>query len=54
MYRRSVIDEVGGFDPRAGGSADFDLNIRIARRWPIHCHGRLVLDYRTHPDSQSG
>ena len=53
LYRRSVIDEVGGFDPRAGGSADFDLNIRIARRWPIHCHGRLVLDYRTHPDSQS-
>ena len=40
LYRRSVIDEVGGFDPRAGGSADFDLNIRIARRWPIHCHGQ--------------
>lgn len=54
LYRRGVIDEVGGFDPRAGGSADFDLNIRIARRWPIHCHGQLVLDYREHADSQSG
>jgi hypothetical protein len=53
LYRRGVIEEVAGFDPRAGGSADFDLNIRIARRWPMHCHGRLVLDYREHPDSQS-
>ena len=53
MYRRAVIDAVGGFDARAGGSADFDLNIRIARQWPIHCHGQLVLEYREHPESQS-
>ena len=54
MYRRVVVEAVGGFDPRAGGSADFDLNIRIARRWPIRCHGRTVLDYREHAGSQSG
>jgi glycosyltransferase involved in cell wall biosynthesis len=54
MYRRAVLDAVGGFDARAGGSADFDLNIRIARRWPVHCHGQTVLDYREHPESQSG
>ena len=53
MYRRAVLDAAGGFDARAGGSADFDLNLRIARRWPVHCHGRTVLDYREHPDSQS-
>ena len=53
MYRRTVIDAVGGFDPRAGGSADFDLNIRIARRWAIRCHGELVLEYREHVASQS-
>jgi glycosyltransferase involved in cell wall biosynthesis len=54
MYRKAVIDAVGGFDARAGGSADFDLNIRIARRWPVHCHGQIVLEYRDHPESQSG
>lgn len=54
MYRREAVEAVGGFDPRAGGSADFDLNIRIARRWPVRCHGQVVLDYREHPDSQSG
>ena len=53
MYRRAAVDAVGGFDPRAGGSADFDLNIRIARQWPVRCHGQIVLDYREHADSQS-
>src|SRR6266436_245876 len=27
MYRREVVDAVDGFDQRAGGAADFDLNI---------------------------
>jgi len=53
MYRRPTVEAVGGFDPRAGGSADFDLNIRIARQWPIYCHGKTVLDYREHAESQS-
>ena len=53
MYRRTVLEAIGGFDPRAEGSADFDLNIRIARKWPIRCHGDVVLDYREHGASQS-
>lgn len=53
MYRRAVVDAVGGFDARAGGSADFDLNIRVARRWAVHCHGQVILDYREHAGSQS-
>ncbi len=53
MYRRVVVDAVGGFDARAGGSADFDLNLRIARRWAVHCHGQVVLNYREHVGGQS-
>jgi glycosyltransferase involved in cell wall biosynthesis len=53
MYRRAAVEAVGGFDRRAGGSADFDLNIRIARTWPVRCHGRTILEYREHPASQS-
>ena len=53
MYRRVAVEPIGGFDPRAGGSADFDLNIRIARCWPVRCHGRTVLEYREHDGSQS-
>jgi glycosyltransferase involved in cell wall biosynthesis len=48
MYRRAALDTVGVFDPAAGGSADFDLNIRIARRLPIACHHEVILEYRQH------
>jgi len=48
IYRRSALDAAGGFDPRAAGSADFDLNVRIARRQPIACHHAVVLEYRQH------
>jgi glycosyltransferase involved in cell wall biosynthesis len=48
MYRRSALDAVGAFDPSAGGSADFELNIRVARRLPIACHHQVILEYRQH------
>jgi glycosyltransferase involved in cell wall biosynthesis len=48
MYRRAALDTVGVFDPAAGGSADYDLNIRIARRLPIACHHEVILEYRQH------
>jgi glycosyltransferase involved in cell wall biosynthesis len=47
-YRRSAVEAAGGFDPSAGGSADFELNVRLARRLPIACHHRVVLEYRQH------
>jgi hypothetical protein len=48
MYRRRALAAVGGFDPSAGGSADFELNARIARRFPIACHHQVILEYRQH------
>ena len=53
-YRRSVLDRIGGFNPSARGSADFELNIRIARQFAVGCHHQVVLDYRQHSDSMSG
>src|SRR5262249_14937250 len=53
LYRRAAIESVGGFRPKAGGSADLDLNLRIARLWPVHCHGEVILEYRDHNVSQS-
>ncbi|HJQ71520.1 MAG TPA: glycosyltransferase [Blastocatellia bacterium] len=54
MYRRSVFDSVGLFDPRVNASADYDLNLRIARRHPIFCHGEVVLEYRKHGSNMTG
>ncbi len=48
MYRRSVFDGIGLFDPGVNASADYDLNLRIAKNFPIFCHGEVVLEYRKH------
>ncbi len=46
MYRRTVFDSVGGFDPSVNGAADYDLYLRIARDYPVHYHGEVVAEYR--------
>jgi glycosyltransferase involved in cell wall biosynthesis len=54
LYRRAVLEASGPFDPSARASADYELNIRIARRHPIGCHHDVVLDYRQHDANMSG
>jgi glycosyltransferase involved in cell wall biosynthesis len=54
LYRRAALEAAGGFDPWAGGSADYDLNIRIARQQAFACHHAVVLDYRQHEGSMTG
>jgi len=53
LYRRSALDATGAFDPFAHGSADYDLNIRMAHRFAIGCHHQVVLDYRRHGANMS-
>ncbi len=53
MYRRDALDAGGPFDPAAGGSADYDLNIRMARGSAFGCHHQVVLEYRQHGGSMS-
>jgi glycosyltransferase involved in cell wall biosynthesis len=48
MYRRTVFDKCSGFDHLAGGSADYEINIRIARNHPVGCLGKITLEYRQH------
>ena len=54
LYRREALQAIGGFDPEAGGSADYDLNVRIARQRPIACHHDVVLEYRQHDANMTG
>lgn len=53
MYRREVLESVGGYDPSVSGSADFDLNIRVARHFPVCSSNTLVIEYRRHDESMS-
>jgi glycosyltransferase involved in cell wall biosynthesis len=46
MYRRSVVESVGGFDTSLSASEDYDIYLRIANDYPVHHHGELVAEYR--------
>ncbi len=48
VYRRSALEAVGGFDESLTAADDYDLYLRIARRFPIYCHDAVVTDYRRH------
>jgi len=54
LYRRSTLDAAGAFDSSASGSADYDLNIRIARRFATGCHHQVILEYRQHGANMTG
>ena len=48
MYRRAVFASVGGFDSSVDASADADMYLRIARRFAVCRHEKVVADYRQH------
>jgi glycosyltransferase involved in cell wall biosynthesis len=48
VYRRSALESVGGFDESLAAADDYDLYLRLARRFPIYCHEEVVTEYRRH------
>lgn len=48
MYRRDVLLSAGGFDETLPAGEDWDTYLRIAQRFPIHCHDEIVSEYRQH------
>jgi len=53
LFRRSVLEEVGGFDTRLRVAEDYDLYLRIARDYAICCHSAVVAEYRLHQTNVS-
>jgi glycosyltransferase involved in cell wall biosynthesis len=54
MMRRSLLEEVGGFDEDLPVCEDYDLWLRIACRYPVHLIGdRLIVKEGGHPDQLS-
>lgn len=53
LFRRSVFDEVGGFDATLRVAEDYELYLRIARARPICCHAAIVAEYRRHEANTS-
>lgn len=48
MVRRSVFDEIGGFDLRLSTSADWDLAYRVSERDTVGFVAEILLKYRVH------
>ncbi|HET7553672.1 MAG TPA: glycosyltransferase [Gemmatimonadaceae bacterium] len=46
LFRRSVLDREGAFDTTLRSAEDYDLLLRIARRYPTSFHQELVAEYR--------
>jgi len=55
MLRRSVVQEVGLFDPNPAllGSEDWDLWLRISRKFPVGVVRKYLTTYRSHLGAQS-
>jgi glycosyltransferase involved in cell wall biosynthesis len=58
MFRRSALDEAGGYDPalraaKAEGCEDWKLYSRIASRYELRVIKEFVTLYRVHPHSMS-
>jgi glycosyltransferase involved in cell wall biosynthesis len=53
MYRRAVFESVGGFDTSLGACEDYDMYLRIARRFPVCSYNKVVAEYRRHDTGMS-
>ena len=53
MFRRDVLQAVGGFRREFEGADDQEMYLRIARQYPIHCHHHVIAEYRRHPGQNS-
>ena len=48
LYRRAIFERNEGFRKSADHSCDYELYLRIARQYPICCHGTTVSQWRQH------
>jgi glycosyltransferase involved in cell wall biosynthesis len=53
LFRRSVLERVGGFDTTLAACEDWDLHLRIACRYPVGQHREVVALYRRHDTNMS-
>jgi hypothetical protein len=53
MYRQGALNAVGGFDETLTACEDWDVYLRIARRFPVCRHQELVAEYRYHHGNMS-
>jgi glycosyltransferase involved in cell wall biosynthesis len=53
MFRRSVLENMGGFNSSFSAGADWDLYLRISKIHPVLCHHQVIAEYRIHENSMN-
>jgi glycosyltransferase involved in cell wall biosynthesis len=53
LFRRTVLEQVGGFDTTLSVAEDYELYLRVARKHPICSHPSVVAEYRIHQTNAS-
>jgi glycosyltransferase involved in cell wall biosynthesis len=53
MYSREVLKRAGNFDTEVNATADYEMYLRIARRFKVQKHGSVVAEYRKHDGNMS-
>jgi glycosyltransferase involved in cell wall biosynthesis len=53
LYRTAAVRTAGGFTPRIDAAADYELHLRLARKYPIVGTDREVVEYRRHGSNMS-
>jgi len=48
VHRRAALEAVGAFNQDLAAGDDYELYLKLARRYPIYCHDAVVTDYRRH------
>jgi glycosyltransferase involved in cell wall biosynthesis len=48
LHRRDCLLAVGGYDETLRRNEDYDLYLRIAKRYPIASHPAIIAEYRRH------
>jgi hypothetical protein len=53
IFRRELLLSSGGFDEKLPCCEDYDVYLKLARKFPVAMHGGLVAKYRRHGSSLS-
>lgn len=53
MLRLAALDQAGCYDPRFTGAEDYELVLRLARRWKLANLTEVCLDYEINPHALS-
>ena len=53
LFRRDAVLAVDKYDPTLAASEDYDLCLRISRRFPVACHSHVIAETWKHEGNMS-